>query len=31
MPPRPVDDGPTAMQLAFRRAREAAEKREAKK
>lgn len=27
MPPRPVDDGPTAMQLAFRKAREAAEKR----
>jgi small subunit ribosomal protein S1 len=30
-PPRPVDDSPTAMQLAFRRAREAAERREQKK
>jgi small subunit ribosomal protein S1 len=29
MPPPPVDDSPTLMQLAFRRAREAAEKRKA--
>jgi transcriptional accessory protein Tex/SPT6 len=29
-PPPPVDDSPTLMQLAFRRAREAAERREAK-